>query len=141
MKMTLDEAIQHCKEIAIEYEAKAECFECGKEHRQLAEWLEDYKQLKEHFETLPDWIPVWVDCEEAMPADYERVLVLFKDNLHDKTFCGVAFWGRSMKRNGQFTWNFPVLPMQYDARLIPEWAQCEVTHWMPLPSTDGLDGR
>lgn len=88
-----------------------------------------------------NWIPVWVDCEEAMPADYERVLVLFKDNLHDKTFCGVAFWGRSMKRNGQFTWMFPVFPMQYDSWLIPEWAQCEVTHWMPLPSTDGLDGR
>ena len=46
--MTLDEAIQHCKEVAIEYEAKGECYECGKEHRQLAEWLEDYKRLKEH---------------------------------------------------------------------------------------------
>lgn len=46
MKLTLDEAIQHCKEVAIEYEAKGECYECGKEHRQLAEWLEDYKQLK-----------------------------------------------------------------------------------------------
>lgn len=50
--MTLDEAIQHCKEVAIEYEAKGDCFECGKEHRQLAEWLEDYKELKEHQETI-----------------------------------------------------------------------------------------
>lgn len=41
--MTLDEAIKHCKEVAIEYKAKGECFECGKEHEQLAEWLEDLK--------------------------------------------------------------------------------------------------
>ena len=44
--MTLEQAIQHCKEVAIEYEAKGECYECGKEHRQLAEWLEDYKELR-----------------------------------------------------------------------------------------------
>ena len=50
--MTLDEAIQHCKEVAIEYEAKGECYECGKEHRQLAEWLEDYKQLKADYTDL-----------------------------------------------------------------------------------------
>lgn len=50
--MTLEQAIQHCKEVAIEYEAKGECYECGKEHRQLAEWLEDYKQLKEHTKTI-----------------------------------------------------------------------------------------
>lgn len=50
--MTLDEAIKHCKEVAIEYEAKGECYECGKEHRQLAEWLEDYKRLKERTKTI-----------------------------------------------------------------------------------------
>ena len=75
----------------------------------------------------------WILCSEKMPETNRRVLVLFKDNLHDKTFCGVAFWGCSMKRKGQFTWMFPVFPMQYDVWLIPEWAQCEVTHWMPLP--------
>jgi len=47
--MTLEQAIQHCKEVAIEYEAKGECYDCGKEHRQLAEWLEDYKQLQEDY--------------------------------------------------------------------------------------------
>ena len=38
--MTLDEAIQHCKE-------KEDCTACGQEHKQLREWLEDYKKLKE----------------------------------------------------------------------------------------------
>ena len=42
--MTLDEAIKHCYE-------KADCSECGQEHKQLREWLEElkhYKQLEEH---------------------------------------------------------------------------------------------
>ena len=41
--MTLDEAIKHCYE-------KADCSECGQEHKQLGEWLEElkhYKQLEE----------------------------------------------------------------------------------------------
>lgn len=33
--MTLEEAIQHCKDMARLNEA--ECFECAEEHRQLAE--------------------------------------------------------------------------------------------------------
>jgi DNA-directed RNA polymerase subunit RPC12/RpoP len=40
--MKLDDAIKHCEEVA-----KSECNECGKEHRQLTEWLKDYKRLKE----------------------------------------------------------------------------------------------
>lgn len=37
--MTLDEAIQHCKD-------REDCTECGKEHRQLREWLEELKVLR-----------------------------------------------------------------------------------------------
>lgn len=37
--MTLNEAIEHCKE-------RADCSLCGQEHKQLQEWLEDYKRLK-----------------------------------------------------------------------------------------------
>lgn len=68
--MTLDEAITHCLEVAEEndlaaktYELLAEnnhnayerltaetnssrCAECAADHRQLAEWLKDYKDLK-----------------------------------------------------------------------------------------------
>lgn len=36
--MTLDEAIEHCKE-------KEDCSACGMEHRQLRRWLEDYQFL------------------------------------------------------------------------------------------------
>ena len=63
--MTLNEAIKHCEEVAEENEEiyKAHCRiyskevvekypsppckKCAKEHRQLAEWLKELKQLKE----------------------------------------------------------------------------------------------
>jgi hypothetical protein len=117
--MTLDEAIQHCKEVAIEYEAKGECYECGKEHRQLAEWLEDYKELKAHFESLPDWLPVWVSCDEAMPKVGEKVLAFY-----DYTICGVTnryMVIASLDHDGYWTAGCTWLPPK------------SITHWMPLP--------
>lgn len=63
--MTLDEAIKHAEEVAskretdtdwgmgnhfIDRSGVADVIECGKEHRQLAEWLKDYKRLKEKAE-------------------------------------------------------------------------------------------
>ena len=41
--MTLDEAIKHAEEVAEE----KRCEKCGEEHRQLAEWLKELKQLRE----------------------------------------------------------------------------------------------
>ena len=51
--MTLDEAIKHCEEVAEEhtkynrYGGFESCDECAKEHRQLANWLKELKQLRE----------------------------------------------------------------------------------------------
>lgn len=51
--MTLDEAIKHAKEVAEEhtkynrYGGFESCDECANEHRQLAEWLKELKQLRE----------------------------------------------------------------------------------------------
>ena len=62
--MTLDEAIKHAEEVAEEKDMQAgfdtdclcyqmsnaernQCKKCADEHRQLAEWLKDYKRLKE----------------------------------------------------------------------------------------------
>lgn len=44
--MTLDEAINHAKEIA------AKGGECAKDHEQLAEWLEELRKLKTIADTL-----------------------------------------------------------------------------------------
>lgn len=40
--MTLDEAIEHAREVA----DNTECSECADEHLQLAEWLEELKWLR-----------------------------------------------------------------------------------------------
>lgn len=41
--MTLDQAIKHCYEVA----EKEQCYACAEEHLQLAEWLEELKELRE----------------------------------------------------------------------------------------------
>ena len=73
--MKLDDAIQHCEEVAKEREEKAEifkslkdfnnpkssirhgyksCSECAEEHRQLAEWLKELKKYREAKEVKVD---------------------------------------------------------------------------------------
>ena len=39
-RLTLEQAISHCIE-------RSDCTECGKQHKQLAEWLEELKHYKE----------------------------------------------------------------------------------------------
>jgi len=46
--MTLDEAIKHAREIA----DNKKCTECGENHRQLADWLEELKYYREECETF-----------------------------------------------------------------------------------------
>lgn len=59
--MKLEEAIKHAKDVATkkyrqamlhranaEYEKLDRCIECMKEHEQLAEWLEELKELREY---------------------------------------------------------------------------------------------
>jgi hypothetical protein len=61
--MTIDEAIRHCEEVAWESDKKAMCIEeayqtteqqnceqCAADHRQLAEWLKELKELREEKE-------------------------------------------------------------------------------------------
>lgn len=68
-KLTLDEAIKHCLEVAEQNETQAEkigrqfigsvmdkratdCRECAADHRQLAEWLKELKNLREENKVL-----------------------------------------------------------------------------------------
>lgn len=52
MGMTLDEAITHAREAAIKLACNSETRECGKEHLQLAKWLEELKLYRKHY-SLP----------------------------------------------------------------------------------------
>lgn len=96
--MTLDEAIKHCEEVAEEQEKIAiytsfemlnsdvdieKCQECANEHRQLAEWLKDYKRLLER-ESYEDVISrkkvidtIQRECSgENLNIDFAKVLLL-----------------------------------------------------------------
>ena len=88
--MTIYEAITHAEEVMMENLEKTKdrnasdptaikCFECADEHRQLAEWMKDYKRLlgaiediKAEIQTKYDSIPyrnnqyddAWIDALE-----------------------------------------------------------------------------
>lgn len=53
--MTLDEAIQHCRE-QVQEQAKKGCYSCAEEHQQLAEWLKELKAYKETWHKLGMWL-------------------------------------------------------------------------------------
>ena len=61
MTMTLDEAIEHCEEVA-----KSKCNTCGEDHKQLAEWLKELKQRRKEDSGLLDVndLPCDVETEE-----------------------------------------------------------------------------
>ena len=42
MMMTLEQAIEHCEEVA-----NSKCDQCGAEHKQLAKWLRELKARRE----------------------------------------------------------------------------------------------
>jgi hypothetical protein len=87
--MTLDEAIKHEEEVMVENMEKTKgrnasdpiainCFECAEEHRQLAEWLKDYKRLKEQ-ESCEDCISrkaaiVQLSYNKIGNDDYEAII-------------------------------------------------------------------
>ena len=89
--MSLDEAIKHCEEVAEENQAivdscdyygenMAKCEKCAEEHRQLAEWLKELKQLREHTR----WIPI----SERLPkiADVYRVTRYYPNNVMNPSY-------------------------------------------------------
>lgn len=51
--MTLDEAIQHAKDVAQNEKCDKSCnLECAKEHEQLANWLEELKKLRQEINKI-----------------------------------------------------------------------------------------
>lgn len=56
--MTLDEAIEHCKE-------KVDCTQCGEEHRQLAEWLIELKNRRAVMERIVEQLDNEIEDSES----------------------------------------------------------------------------
>lgn len=111
--MTLDEAIKHAEEVVEENEKF--CFKeggkggyfnegtdwdstkCAAEHRQLAEWLKDYKRLLEQEPRKGKWISRWYvghdlhfhvcsECNEEFSCDMETGISI--DNYRYCPNCG-----------------------------------------------------
>ena len=80
--MTLDEAIKHCLEVAENNEQFAsgkwigsegeahrqDCLQCAADHRQLAEWLTELKEVKRLLKSATGIIKD-VDCNEDYLCD------------------------------------------------------------------------
>lgn len=62
--MTLDEAIQHCRD-------KENCSQCGQEHKQLREWLEELKDLRTRY-NIPTPHGRLIDADELMKVIEEN---------------------------------------------------------------------
>ena len=81
--MTLDEAIEHCEEVA-----NSKCDSCGAEHKQLAEWLKELKERKKKCR----WIKY--DYRTMCPKDHDidnpywRIPENRKDVLKYCPYCG-----------------------------------------------------
>lgn len=98
--MTLEEAIAHAKEVS---ENQYICEECQKEHRQLADWLEELKSLREKSK--------WIPCSERLPENAMNVIAQFSSG----TVTELRYAG-----NGIFEGIY-----EYSTRVI--------IAWMPLP--------
>ena len=116
-KLTLDEAIEHAEDIAKHNENKAKCYrerdgytykyqaedceKCAAEHRQLAEWLKDYREMLNNVENEPltydelkemDMKPVWYESLYWGMKAWGKVLVQPEDIYIDIV---------SRRKNGQ----------------------------------------
>lgn len=110
--MTLDEAIKHAEEVAEENQAivdscdyygenMAKCEKCAEEHRQLAEWLKNYKRLLEQ-----------EPCEDATLKDI---------------FCMGCEYKEQEPKTGQWK----VVSDGYgDSAYICECSECKDTVWV-----------
>lgn len=132
--MTLDEAIKRAEEVAEMKKTLSEeselqgcsmyAIRCGKsaeEHRQLAEWLKELKQLREQTR----WIPV----SERLPERDTDVLISYRDKKEkgytdiDITSYGNMYFG-VRKVEGVKHWRDPFTYFS---------SNYEVVAWMPLP--------
>lgn len=85
--MTLTEAILHAEEVAKEKEEEAQdleyskldwkdesnqCKKCAEEHRQLAEWLKDYKRLLEQEPRKDEVVLTKEEYKELVSSEFDN---------------------------------------------------------------------
>ena len=102
--MTLDEAIAHAKEVA----ASSKRDECGKEHAQLAEWLQELKVQRDRVDVLAEQGTIY----EADIKIYQESLIYYMEekkkaelklaSYEDKTYISAEFLMRNGFEKRQF---------------------------------------
>lgn len=152
--MTLDEAIIHCEEVAEEQEklcrvndsfniSQPKWRECGKEHRQLAEWLKELKRLREQ-----------APCEDAISrAETVQFLENHSNDFEDVKVRMAFKAASSLVNNPQ---NLPTVQPKYNTsewctdcgeynkekhccprfnsvirKIVEEMKQSETAYWIP----------
>lgn len=99
--MTIDEAIKHCEEVVAKYEKQAansmskegkeyNC-ECAADHRQLAEWLKELKELKSA-NVQPIKHGLWLYSGRYLTSAYEDMYyftcsICGEDSLDEGEYC------------------------------------------------------
>lgn len=134
MGMTLEEAVKHAEEVMMENLEKTKgrnasdptaikCGECAEEHRQLAEWLKELKQLREQTR----WIPV----SERLPEANGRYLVTRGLNA-----CG-SMWNRVYIINYSDLMGLKSERVWWDGNVgKSDFKRIDdVVAWMPLPKS------
>ena len=99
--MTLDEAIIHAREVASEQKRRSgacvqndsecdkfsTCLKCAEEHDQIAEWLEDYKHIKQWKSDIMDEFCKYdvISFEELVTNTRNKVIDDFVKEFKRKT--------------------------------------------------------
>lgn len=99
--MTIDEAIEHAREVSTEQKKRAGicvqndnecdkfsgCLNCAKEHEQLADWLE---QLKEYQQLEEQGRLIKLSCKEAYMDSGDTVYLIYDDEVVECIHCGLG---------------------------------------------------
>lgn len=153
--MTLDQAIKHSDEVAKRQEEdskfykisrndekrSASCKSCAEEHRQLAEWLKDYKRLLEQ-ETEMEKI---IKMRDATPEEREST-AKYIQTISKPT--GVNFWDLQQPYEDAISRAKAIEicksrghnnSAHYISELPPVTPQQKTGHWIKI--TNGRDGH
>ena len=82
--MTIDEAIEHAREVASrKFDDRVHCISCAEEHEQLAEWLEELKAYRE--------IRTVEECKNSV-LDIQKAYNKAIDDCKELTFRQVVYY-------------------------------------------------
>lgn len=76
----------------------------------------------------------WISVKDRLPDKDGKYLIF------DSSYIDIARFLKNLRHNPQFKYeNVPKGPGFYQGDGEGDWIVRDVTHWMPLPSTEGLD--